>query len=178
MALTCSSRKHDGLQEQAPDSLLRLTVGIFCAFRGSLCTSRSERSVASVSVETRVDLLPALLSRELLDDTPCSGDGLLDREGARLFTQRKLFLSGGSDSKRHFFGDFLCASTAPQERREQRSWPRRGAGQDARSQESYPLLRRRSGSSALLRQSAASTGSKESYPLAEGQRKLWLQETT
>src|SRR3954470_7026370 len=46
---------------------------------------------------------------------------------------------GGSDSKGCFFGDFLCTSTAPQERREQRSWPRRGGGQDARSQESYPL---------------------------------------
>src|SRR6516225_2421305 len=30
---------------------------------------------------------------------------------------------------------FFCTSTAPQERREQRSWPRSGAGQDARSQE-------------------------------------------
>jgi len=30
---------------------------------------------------------------------------------------------------------FLCTSTAPQERREQRSWPRSGGGQDARSQE-------------------------------------------
>jgi len=34
---------------------------------------------------------------------------------------------------------FLCTSTAPQERREQRSWPRSGGGQDARSQESNPL---------------------------------------
>ena len=66
--------------------------------------------VASVCVETKVDLLSALLSRELLDDTPCSGGGLLDRESARLFTQRKLFLSGGSDSRRCFFGDFLCTS--------------------------------------------------------------------
>ena len=46
----------------------------------------------------------------MLDDTLYSGDGLLDREGARLFTQRKLFLSGGSDSKRCFFGDFLYTS--------------------------------------------------------------------
>jgi hypothetical protein len=30
---------------------------------------------------------------------------------------------------------FLCTSTAPQERREQRSWPRSGGGQDAGSQE-------------------------------------------
>ena len=49
-----------------------------------------------------------------------------------------------------FFGDFLCTSTAPQERREQRSWRQRRGGQDARSQESYPLARRASGSFALL----------------------------
>ena len=38
-----------------------------------------------------------------------------------------------------FLVTFLCTSTAPQERREQRSWPRSGGGQDARSQESNPL---------------------------------------
>jgi len=36
---------------------------------------------------------------------------------------------------------FLWTSTAPQERREQRSWPRRGEGQDARSQEKEPARR-------------------------------------
>jgi len=55
------------------------------------------------------------------------------------------FLSGGSDSKRCFFGDFLCTS-----------------------KESYPLVRRTSGSSCSV------CTSKESYPLAAGQRKLWL----
>jgi hypothetical protein len=30
---------------------------------------------------------------------------------------------------------FPCTGTAPQERREQRSWPRSGEGQDARSKE-------------------------------------------
>jgi len=52
-----------------------------------------------------------------------------------------------------FFGYFLCTSTAPQERREQRSWPRSGEGQDARSQESNPLGRRTSGSTALQEKS-------------------------
>jgi hypothetical protein len=41
---------------------------------------------------------------------------------------------------------FLCTRTAPQERREQRSWRQRREGQDARSQESNPLARRASGS--------------------------------
>src|SRR6185503_15103501 len=99
------------------------------------------------------------------------------------FSHRR-FLSrvseGCSDSKRHFFGDFLCASkeSYPLLRRRSGSsfFLRLSAASTPASKESYPLLRRRSGSSALLRQSAASTGSKESYPLAEGQRKLWLQE--
>ena len=96
---------------------------IACAPRDPFARLAVSGPVASVSVETTYS--SALLSRELLDNIACFGDGLSDREGARLFTQRKLFLSGGSDSKRHFFGDFLCAS-------------------------------------------------KESYPLAAGQRKLWL----
>jgi hypothetical protein len=33
---------------------------------------------------------------------------------------------------------FLCSRTAPQERREQRSWRRSRGGQDARSQEGNP----------------------------------------
>ena len=55
-----------------------------------------------------------------------------------------------------FFGYFLCTSTAPQERREQRSWPRRGGGQDARSKESDTLGRRPSGSCVLGRRPSAS----------------------
>ena len=54
----------------------------------------------------------------------------------------------GTASGAKRFGYFM--RTAPQERREQRGWPRSGEGQDARSNDkSNPLARRASGSSAL-----------------------------
>ena len=58
--------------------------------------------------------------------------------GARSRT-RRAGCPEGAPSGVCFFGYFRCASTAPQERREQRSRPRSGGGQDARSQESDPL---------------------------------------
>jgi hypothetical protein len=62
-----------------------------------------------------------------------------------------------------FFGYFLCTSTAPQERREQRRWRQRRAGQDARSRESRPLARRASGSYAPW-QATATYSSKARRP--------------
>ena len=66
-------------------------LGIACASRGSLCTSRSERACRKhVGRKKSRLVLGSALSRELLHDTPCSSGNRQDREGARPFKQRKL----------------------------------------------------------------------------------------
>ena len=77
-------------------------------FSCALRSDRSSRSAFPASQRSARSL--CILPRELLGQIACPGDDHQDREGARLFTHRKLFLSGGSDSRRCFFGDFLCTS--------------------------------------------------------------------